>query len=145
MAGVNMRLQAGAIRCVCWSSCRAASAKQFLACGGQRATLAQDRRGEVTDLSVALRSLTNCRTISGPMLSRSVSFRGDSDGNMLEVAEVSDCDGGLLLQGSVQVTAINSDGQNYLGTAVRVYPQVLSYSESPSHEDRAAFNVTERG
>ena len=79
------------------------------------------------------------------MLSRSVSFRGDSDGNMLEVAEVSDCDGGLLLQGSVQVTAINSDGQNYLGTAVRVYPQVLSYSESPSHEDRAAFNVTERG
>ena len=39
------------------------------------------------------------------------------------------CDGGLLLQGSVQVTAINSDGQNYLGTAVGVYPQALGYFE----------------
>lgn len=52
MAGVNMRLQAGAIRCVCCPSCRPTSSK-FLACGGQRATLAQDRRGEDSHLFVA--------------------------------------------------------------------------------------------
>ncbi len=78
------------------------------------------------------------------MLSRSVPFRDDSDGNILEFAEVLTCDGGLL-QGSVQVTAINSDGQNYIGTAVRVYPRLEAILRRPSHDDRAASNVTERG
>ncbi|PIL35622.1 hypothetical protein GSI_02350 [Ganoderma sinense ZZ0214-1] len=78
MAGVNMRLQAGAIRELHWHK---------------------------------------TAEVSGPMFSRSALFHGDSDGNVLDVAEVANCDGGLPLQGSVQVTAINSDGQNYLGTA----------------------------
>ncbi|CDO75540.1 hypothetical protein BN946_scf184883.g2 [Trametes cinnabarina] len=41
-----------------------------------------------------------------------------------------------VIKGSVQVTAINSDGQNYLGTAVRTYPALPAQevrSQSPEH------------